>query len=140
MTRKIYIIGSLRNPGPVAAAAKALREVGWIAFDDWSSAGPTADDCWMEYEKNRGHNFREALDGLSARHTFEYDKHHLQSSDAGLLVLPAGSSCHLELGYLMGLGKPGYFLLPEEPTRFDVMYKFAAGIFHTIDEMVKELA
>jgi nucleoside 2-deoxyribosyltransferase len=66
---------------------------------------------------------------------FEYDRGHLDRCDAALLVLPAGKSGHLELGYMAGRGKPVYIYFPSEPERFDVMYKFATKVFVSIDEM-----
>ncbi len=122
---KVYLIGSLRNPG-VPVVGSALRKCGFDVFDDWFAAGPRADDHWQEYEqKVRGHTFIEALEGRAARHVFEFDKRNLDDSDAGVLVLPAGKSGHMELGYLAGQGKPVYILLDQEPERYDVMYGFA---------------
>ena len=135
---KIYVIGSLRSQ-EVQLVGKALRDIGWIAFDDWHGAGPEADDYWQKYEINRGRSYREALAGHVANHNFYFDKEHLDSSDAGILVLPAGKSAHLELGYLIGQGKPGYILMSGEPERYDLMYKFATGIFFSIEEMQQKL-
>ena len=131
----IYLIGSLRNPQIPKIAAR-LRKEGFDVFDDWYAAGPEADDKWMEYEKARGHNFSQALQGYAANHVYQFDLHHLKRADFGILVLPAGKSGHLELGYLIGRGKPGYILLDKEPDRFDVMYKFASGVFSTIDDLL----
>ena len=90
---------------------KTLRSAGFDAFDDWHGAGPEADDEWKRYEQERGRNYLEAIDGYHAWHVFGFDKHHLDTSDLGLLVLPAGRTGHMELGYLIGQGKPGYILI-----------------------------
>ena len=134
----IYLIGSLRNP-EVPKLANRLRAEGWDVFDDWYAAGPEADDKWREYEKGRGHTYLEALGGLAATHIFDFDLRHLHRSDAAVLVLPAGRSGHLELGYAIGTGKPGYILLDNEPDRYDVMYKFANGVYSTLDELITAL-
>jgi hypothetical protein len=134
----LYLIGSLRNP-EIPAIGKALRQAGHEVFDDWYAGGPTADDCWKEYEQARGRTFVQALEGYAARHVFDYDRHHLDRADGGVLVLPAGKSGHLELGYLAGQGKPTYVLLDGEPDRWDVMYGFMNGVFATLDELVEEL-
>lgn len=139
MTKKIYVIGSLRNP-EIQHVGRRLRAIGWTVFDDWHGAGPEADDYWQKYEMQRGRDYRGALAGLCANHNFYFDRDHLDSSDAGILVLPAGRSAHLELGYLIGQGKPGYILMPGEPERYDLMYKFAAGIFYNLEEMEGKLA
>lgn len=124
---KVYLIGSLRNEA-VPFVAAMLRRNGLDVFDDWYAAGPRADDHWQEYEQGRGHSFVQALDGHAAWHVFRYDQEHLDEADAGVLVMPAGKSGHLELGYLVGQGKPAFILLDEEPERYDVMYRFATGV------------
>jgi hypothetical protein len=132
----IYLIGSLRNP-EIPLIAQELRNAGHEVFDDWHSAGPNADDHWRDYEIYRGHSFIEALDGYAANHVYEYDRSHLDRANAGVLVLPAGKSGHLELGYLIGQGKPGYILLDNQPERFDCMYRFAKKVVASVDELVK---
>lgn len=70
---------------------------------------------------------------------FEFDKKHLDACDAAILVLPAGRSGHLELGYVLGKGKPGYILLADEEKRWDVMYKFATGVYSDLDTLAAAL-
>jgi nucleoside 2-deoxyribosyltransferase len=136
--KTIYLIGSLRNPTIIEIANK-LRKLGFDVFDDWMAAGPEADDYWRDYEKARGHNYAEALKGHAAFHVYNFDREHLEKADAGILALPAGKSGHLELGWLLGKGKPGYILLEGEPERYDVMYLFASGVFNTFEELANEL-
>ena len=134
---KIYLIGSLRNPETPKIANK-IRELGFDVFDDWYAAGPEADDKWRDYEKARGRTYKEALSGLAADHVYQFDLKHLNDCDVAVLYLPAGKSGHLELGYVIGRGKKGYILL-DSPERWDVMYKFAHGVFHSFEELKKEL-
>lgn len=129
MISSVYLIGSLRNERVPLVAAQ-LREAGFDVFDDWYAAGPEADDYWQRYENGRGRSYNEALRGHAARHVFEYDKTHLDRCDSAVLMLPAGKSGHLELGYFIGTGKPGFILLDKEPDRYDVMYAFADSV-HT---------
>jgi hypothetical protein len=131
----IYLIGSLRNP-KIPAIANELRAAGHEVFDDWFAAGPEADDYWRDYEKGRGHSYLDALGGHAARNVFDFDRRHLQRASAVVLALPAGKSGHLELGWALGRGTPGYILLEEaDPERFDVMYQFATGVFGSIDDL-----
>ena len=134
----VYLIGSLRNPA-IPAIAERLREEGYDTFDDWMAAGPNADDSWRDYERARGNSYQEALSGYAAQHVFNFDKYHLERADIGILVLPAGKSGHMEIGWLLGKGKPGYILLDKDPDRYDVMYNFATGVFDNIGELVCEL-
>ncbi len=131
-------MGSLRNP-QVTVIAEKLRDAGFDVFDDWYAAGPEADDAWQRYETERGHTYPEALAGYAAQHVYKYDREHLDRCHIGVLVLPAGKSGHLELGYLLGRGKPAYILLADKVERFDVMYNFATKVFLTVDEMLNEL-
>lgn len=136
--RVIYLIGSLRNPH-IPEIAADLRAAGLDVFDDWHAAGPEADDCWQRYEQNRGRSFAEALEAPHALHVFEFDMTHLLLAEAAVLVAPAGKSAHLELGWMLGQGKPGYVLLDGEPERFDVMYLFATAVCTDLDSLIKEL-
>lgn len=131
----IYLIGSLRNP-LVPEIAQAIRRQGYEVFDDWYAAGPEADDYWQAYENARGHTILEALRGYAARNVYTFDRRHLDAARAAVLVLPAGKSGHLELGYMLGCGKPGYILFDKDPERYDVMYQFASGIFISLDELI----
>ena len=131
----IYMIGSLRNPD-IPKIGASLRSIGFEVFDDWHAAGPIADDSWQAYEQSRGHTYDEALKGYAARHVFDFDWFHLNRADIGLLVLPAGKSGHLELGYMAGKGKPCYILMDKEPERYDVMYQFAeGGVFFDVNSL-----
>ena len=138
MIKSIYIVGSLRNPN-IPKVASTLRDYNLEVFDDWYAAGPEADDHWRTYELNRGRTYEEALAGRAATNTFRYDQRNLDRCDACVLVLPAGKSGHLELGYFIGCGKPGYILLDADYDRWDVMYRFATKVVRTPDQLIHEL-
>jgi nucleoside 2-deoxyribosyltransferase len=137
-TIKVYLIGSLRNPA-VPELANELRVAGFEVFDDWYSAGERADDSWQAYENIRGRDYKAALKGFSAQMIFNFDKKHIDEADAVVLLLPAGKSGHLELGYALGQGKPGYILFDKVPERYDVMYNFATDVFFDKTELIEEL-
>jgi nucleoside 2-deoxyribosyltransferase len=134
----IYLIGSLRNPRVTEVAAE-LRSYGWEVFDNWMAAGPTADDSWQEYSKQKGLSFTEALSSYEAKHVFEFDKYHLDRCDMAVLLLPAGKSGHLEIGYMAGKGKPAFALFDAEPERWDVMYQFLAGVAVDLAALIDQL-
>lgn len=134
----IYLIGSLRNP-EIPKIGNALREFGYDVFDDWFAGGKIADDEWQAYEDSRGHTFSQALKGYAAKHVFEFDKHHLDRCDIGVLVMPAGKSGHLELGYMAGQAKKTYVLFDEAPKRYDVMYQFTKGVHTDLMSLVTDL-
>lgn len=124
----VYLIGSMSNPR-ISALANELEADGIPCFDAWFSPGPKADEWWKAHEEYRGRTFIEALAGPHAQNVFRFDKHWLDGAAAVVLVAPAGKSAHLELGYVIGQGKPGYVLLDGEPERWDVMYGFATAVF-----------
>lgn len=136
--KSVYVIGSLRND-KIPQVGNLLREHGWDAFDDWYGAGHEADDKWRDYENIRGRSHKDALYGFAAKHVFAFDKHHLDRCDLALLVMPAGKSGHLELGYFVGLGKPGFIYFDNPPERYDVMHQFASNVFTSQDEMLAGL-
>lgn len=135
----IYVGGSLRNPKIVEFAHKIETELGIEAFADWAQPGPEADDFWRSYSKARGWTYRQALKSHGAAQIFDFDYEHLNRCDAMVLLLPAGKSAHMELGFTRGSGKPGFVVFEEEPERWDVMYKFATEIFFSQEEFIEYL-
>lgn len=133
----IYLIGSLRNP-EIPRISESLRDDTTEIFDEWIAAGPEADDCWRDYEKARKHTYSESLRGHPARHVFTFDEFHLNRAHGAVLVYPAGKSGHLELGYIVGQGKPGFILLDGIPDRYDVMKQFATGGIFTDEGSLKQ--
>jgi len=136
--KSLYLMGALKNP-KIPVIGNELRKMGFDVFDDWFSPGPEADDFWRKYEKVKGVSYKEALKGWAAKHIFEFDKSHLDRCDMAVLVMPAGKSCHLELGYMIGCGKPCWVLFDNEPDRWDIMYQFANDVFFDIDGLKDEL-
>lgn len=134
----IYLIGSLRNL-QIPVVAGQLRDAGFDVFDDWYSPGSNTDEEWQRYENQRGRSYIEALSGHHAKHVFEFDKRYLDIADAAVLLAPAGKSAHLELGYMIGQGKPGFILLDREPERYDIMMQFATAIYMDFNELVDAL-
>lgn len=132
---KIYIIGALKNKR-IPEFANRLKQEGFEPFSDWFAPGEFADSNLREYARQRGWNYKQALSSHAAQHVFLFDKHHIDESDAGVMLWPAGRSGHLELGYMRGQGKPAYILFDGEPERLDVMHLFASDIFFSEDELI----
>ena len=132
--KQVYLIGSLRNKNIPAIQAEFKKHLGEDVnvFADWYAAGPEADDYWQAYEKRNGFSYRQALERPAATNVFEFDRKHLLASQAVVLIAPAGKSAHLELGWCLGQGKPGYILL-DSPDRWDVMLKFADGVEYHVE-------
>jgi hypothetical protein len=138
-TRRIYVIGSLRNT-EVPRLANALRANGHYVFDEWYSPGPEADEYWQRYEQQRGLGFVQALQEPHAWNVLNFDKRNIDSCDTCVLLMPAGKSGHMELGYAIGTGKQGHILLNGEPERWDVMYRFAHGVHYDVNQLLEALS
>lgn len=135
MIKSVYIIGSLRNPN-IPLLGNKLRNAGYEVFEDWFGTGPESDDYLQKYEKCRGRTYKEFLNGYVVNHIFEFDKHHLNRVDAVVLLMPAGKSGHLELGYSVGIGKPSFIVFDKEPERFEVMHRFATDVCFSDEELL----
>lgn len=66
---------------------------------------------------------------------FESDFAAMQRADAFVLVLPCGRSAHLELGWVVGAGKPTAILL-EDPTVPELMYRMVDFLAPSIEHVV----
>jgi hypothetical protein len=135
---QIYLVGSLREP-KVIALGNALRDEGFLIFEDWISAGPDADDCLRDYYRARRFNYKQILSSPAAKHIFAFDKYHLDQSEAAILIAPAGKSCHLEIGYMAGQGKKTFYYLEEEPERVDIMTQFCTAVCLGYNDLVETL-
>lgn len=136
--KSIYLIGALKN-WDIVTLANELQTAGFDVFADWITPGPEADTYLLKYAKLRGWSYKQALNSHAATHVFEFDKSHIDRCDIVVMVMPAGKSGHLELGYARGCGKPGYILFDKDPERFDVMHKFATDVFFDKAELIEEL-
>ena len=142
--RKIYIIGVLKNE-QVPILGNKLREIFGKeveVFEEWYYSSPDADH-WLHQEcKNRGLSYKQALQTYAAKNTFNFDKRHLDEATDVIMLMPAGKSGHLELGYCSNplANKRTYVFFQEGwPEKIDIMYQFATGIFADFNELITEL-
>jgi hypothetical protein len=138
-TPVIYLIGSLRDLKVAETGERIRKATGYDIFDQWWTASPDADDWLRDYFKLRKLTYKDAVHSYAARHIFDFDKYHLDRSHAAVLLMPSGRSCHLELGYIIGQGKPGYVLFDEEPERVDIMYNFCTDVFFNEQDLIDAL-
>jgi len=138
MPKTIYLAGALKN-WEIVTLAVELEKLGFEVFADWMTPGPEADSFLLEYAKLRGWSYKQTLASHAATNTFDFDKKHIDASDIVVMVMPAGKSAHLEIGYARGKDKPGYILFDKEPERVDIMYKFATDIFFNKVDLIHEL-
>ena len=134
---KIYVASSWRNTYQPIVVNK-LREHGFNVYDfkrdggfRWSSIDPNW-QCW---------NFEEYLNGLKdpkAIEGFMNDYKNMKESDICVLVLPCGSSAHLEAGYFTFDSSRHLiiYIPPKEIFEPELMYKLADYISNDIDKII----
>lgn len=132
--KKVYLIGALANP-EIPFIGNRLRALGFEVFDEWWSVGPLADSYLKQYARIRGLSYRELLNNAAAKNIYDFDKRHIDQCDIAVMVMKCGRSAHLELGYVIGQGKPGFILFDSTPARVDIMYKFATDILFSEREL-----
>lgn len=112
---RIYVASSWRNPWQIGVV-QILRAHGHDVYDfrepepgvhgfAWSDVDPQ----WKAWKPDA---YRTALDHPVAQDGFRRDMDALRDCDACILVLPCGSSAHLELGWAVGAGKQTAILFP----------------------------
>lgn len=140
--RKIYVASSWRNPHQ-AAVVNALSKAGHLVYDfknpspgnhgfSWSEIDPD----WLNWNADK---YVVALDHPIAKRGFAYDMNAMKWADTFLLVLPAGRSSHLEMGWACGQGKTTLILTcdGEEP---ELMAKMSDQICTSLQEVMDVLA
>lgn len=136
---RIYLGGALKNTR-IPEIGNKLRDEGYDVMDEWFTPGPEADENWQEYEKLRGRSYVEALKGRAATNISLFDQVYIDLSDAFVLVMPAGKSAMLEMGYAKGIGKKTYlFLDGNDPERYDIMPGIVDEVVFTEEELLEKL-
>ncbi len=134
----IYVASSWRNTLQ-QGIVQILRNCGHEVYDfknpepgnkgfSWSAIDPNWEN-WTAEE------YEAALQHPIAQAGYELDITALKRCDACVLVLPSGRSASWELGYAMGLGRPGYVVQLDkiEP---ELMYR-EATIITSVPKLIK---
>lgn len=133
---KVYVASSWRNdyqPVVVNALCKAGYEVYDFKAPEWNDKG----FHWSDIDGGwQGWNFERYIAALAhplAKSGFKSDMDALEWADACILVLPCGSSAHLELGWAIGQGKRTAILHhPAQGIEPELMAKMVDGQFNSI--------
>ena len=137
----IYVASSWRNIRQ-PEVVRRLREEGYEVYDYRTPVPGDNGFHWSEvdggYKTWTAEAYREALRHPISERGFRYDMDALRKCDVCVLVLPCGRSAHIEAGWACGAGKPVLILL-DESNEPELMYKMAAALCLTIDEVVRHL-
>lgn len=133
---RVYVASSWKNtrqPG----VCSALRERGYDVYDFRASNSVFN---WHEIDEDyttwNADQATEALNHELVENAFNTDLHAMMRSDVCVLLLPAGSSAHLEAGYFVGAGKDLIILTNEHP---ETMYKLASSVCTNMNEVFDAL-
>jgi len=112
---RIYVASSWRNPWQIGVV-ELLRELGHDVYDFREPEPGVRGFAWSDVDPQwqawRPDAYRTALRHDVAEEGFRRDMDALRAADVCLLVLPCGSSAHLELGWSVGAGKRTAVLFP----------------------------
>lgn len=115
MAHKIYVASSWRNEYQGAVVA-TLRDHGHEVYDFKNPAPGETGFSWSKIDPNwknwTPEEFKAALKHPIAQKGFQRDQDALDWCSACVLLLPSGSSAHLEAGYTAGRGKATCVYVP----------------------------
>lgn len=141
---KIYVAASWRTDRQPAVVA-ALREAGHTVYDfrnpapgnngfHWSQVAPH----WNREARLPAEEYRNTLyENPRCQEGFNFDMNALREADALVLVMPAGRSAHLELGYAIGAKKATMILLEDPIDGPDLMHLAADLLLDDLDHLVR---
>jgi nucleoside 2-deoxyribosyltransferase len=121
---KIYVGSSWKTASQLDIVHRYLEIAGHATWD-FRKNGFSAEDVELKYRANPWI----FLDSPESAEAFNYDRKGLDWCDAGLFILPAGTSVALEAGYLAGQGKTVVTYGRPRETRMDVMWHLARHRF-----------
>ena len=133
----VYVASSWRNPHQ-PEVVQALRDAQIEVYDFRNPPGGTG-FAWSEidpaWESWTAEEYVAALDHPRAREGFKSDMDALQRATHVVLVLPAGRSAHLELGWAAGAARSTVILTRdgEEP---ELMGRMADFITDKLSEVI----
>lgn len=138
---RIYVASSWRNRIQQEIVA-VLRREGHAVYDFRNPSPGNHGFSWSEISANwqswHPEQYRKALSHPIAIRGYVSDFEAMYEAEACVLVLPCGRSAHLEAGWFVGKGRPLHILILE-PCEPELMYRMAAGVYVTIEELCAAL-
>jgi hypothetical protein len=140
---KIYVAASWRTPRQ-PQVVNALRAQGHDVYDFRQPAPGNNGFHWSQVAPHWDREARlpaaEYIMTLSSHprcsEGFLFDLNALEDADGLVLVMPAGRSAHLELGYAVGAGKKTAILLEDPIDGPDLMHLCADKLTKSVDEVL----
>ncbi len=136
----IYVASSWRNKYQ-PMVVEELRRDGHPVYDFRNPEHGDVGFSWDEIDPNWENwtltQYKQALEHPAAIRGFNNDQNALDWCELIVMVLPCGSSSHLELGHGKGAGKYTAIYAPDGIKQPELMYKMADQIWYSIGHILR---
>lgn len=130
------IISRFRNKDQCQYLVKGLKEKGKTCYDFCElPADPNNPDTHPKEQMKHHESVKDFYNDPYFQHMFERDLEGLKNATKVILLLPVGTSAHIEAGVAFGLGKP--LILIGEPEKPESLYLIFKERYKTIDEFIE---
>jgi hypothetical protein len=132
------VIGKTRNQDNVRKLIAGIRAQGKTCYDFTEQpADPANPTAPIEDQMRASESHPDFLNDPYHKEVFERDLEALRSADTVVLLLPAGTSAHIEAGIAYGLGKE--LVLIGEPEKPETLYFIYNERYQTTEEFLKTI-
>jgi hypothetical protein len=132
------VIGKYRNSENVRTLITAIRNKDKTCYDFTDKpADPNNPDGCFEEQMNALEAHSDFLNDPVHRFHYERDLAGLKNARVVVLLLPAGTSAHIEAGIAFGLGKK--LILIGKAEKPETLYFIFDEYFDTIDDFLKSI-
>ena len=114
----------------------SLRSAGFVVYD-FAVHGPTLAP-WWGHDAVTAEQFTTGLADPMQLSSFRRNFEAMQAADVCVLLLPAGRSAHLELGWFVGRGVPTVVVLGDCPPH-ELAYSLVDCLVPSVDGLVDAL-
>lgn len=132
------IISRYRNKDQCESLFSGLRKRGKTFYNFFDvPSDPNNPDADAEEQMRNFEGVKNFFDDGYFKYLFEKDLNGLKNAEKIILLLPAGTSAHIEAGIAYGLGKP--LILIGEPEKPESLYLIFKERYGTIDEFLENI-
>lgn len=130
------IVSRFRNKHQVDLLVGKLQEKGKTCYNFSTKPGdPKNPDAHPEEQMKVMETTKDFLNNEMFQAYFRKDLDGLKNAQKVILLLPAGTSAHIEIGIAYGLNKP--LILIGEPEKPETLYLIFKERYSTIDEFLE---
>lgn len=132
------IISRFRNRDRCNLLVRKLKEKGKTCYNFCEMpADPDNPDAHPEKQMEVFESLKDFFNDKHFRKIFERDLDGLKNAEKVIMLLPAGTSAHMEAGIAYGLGKP--LILVGEPEKPESLYLVFTERYADMDEFLKSV-